>query len=254
MAIYDPSPFLTKTDRRLILLLSKLILDAEGVEYSSNRSNGSVDLTFSESQELLELLESFLESKRFQESAYLLEGLFSGGSFHSKNFRDIYLSWRRFHGKSRALATDQWELFLSRLGVAPRFYGATPWYRSGAAPMSLGYFLKMEQRLATAAGITPRVRELILSYVRAQFGYIAAVRNEQIHLMQGQVAAKPKSILARLRKDSSQKIGAPPISTTKIAATMTIVLDLSVAYTTRDWSVASFLSTIAGSAPAAILD
>lgn len=254
MAIYDPTPFLTSTDRRLLILLSKLILDAEGVEYASNRAVDSVDLTLDESRELLELLEQFISSRRFQESAYLLETLFSGKSFESRHLRDIFLRWRKFHGKSRALATDQWEMFLSRLGIAPRRYGSAPWYRRDAIPMPLDHFLRMERKLAAASGISPRVQELLLSYVQRQFHYLQELRHESARLQPGQISNKPNAIVSILRQNRNSRIGVPPLSTTKIAATMTIVMDLGAVYTTRDWSVAGFLSTLAGAAPHAMLD
>lgn len=254
MAIYDPSPFLTSSDRRLIHLLGQLVLQSEGVAEFTNCDADSVELSNSEAAELLELLEQFVESRRFRETAFLIENLFSGKGFDSRELRDTYLSWRKFHGKSRALATDQWELFLSRLGIAPRHYGDTPWYRRDAQPMTFEYFLRMERKLTVVTGLSPRVQQLITSYVRLQFQYLNEVRSERKIVEKGQIERKPKDILGLLRRDKNSKIGIAPISTTKIAATMTIVMDLSVAYTTRDWSVASVMSTLAGAAPPAILD
>lgn len=254
MPIYDPSLFLTATDRRLLKLLGQLILETEGVFVDSNCQQDHILLSNQEAGELLELLEQFIESKRFQETAYLLESMYSGEGFDSKSLRNIYLSWRKFHGKSRALATDQWELLLSRLGHAPRRYGAQPWYRKQAMPMSLDHFIRMERKLASSSGLSPRVQDLLLSYVRLQFGYVDAVRTGRAKIERGQISRKPNSIIESLKIEKKSKIGIKPISTTKIAGVMVIVMDLTAAYSTRDWSVASFISTIAGAAPPAFLD
>lgn len=254
MAIYDPSLFLTATDRRLLKLLGQLILETEGVFVDSNCQKDRISLSNQEAGELLELLEQFVDSKRFQETAYLLESIYSGSGYDSNRLRNIYLSWRKFHGKSRALATDQWEVLLSRLGLAPRHYRGQPWYRTQAMPMSLDHFMKMERKLANSSGLSPRVQDLLLSYVRLQFGYVEAVRNGRARIERGQISSKPNSIIDTLRNEMKSKIGIKPIQTTKIAGVMVIVMDLTAAYFTRDWSVASFISTIAGAAPPVFLD
>jgi hypothetical protein len=254
VAIYNPEPFLTVDDRRLLSLLGQLVLQSEGVKLPSNKAADAIELSDREAAELLDLLEKFVESRRAVETSYLLEEMFSGRAFDSRNLRDIYLSWRRFHGKSRALATDQWEMLLSRMGVPTRLYGDTPWYRNDAQPMDLDYFLKMERRLAASTGISPRVQYLIVAYVRLQFPYIEQVREGILLLDKGQILRKPKQIIDQIRQGLFSRVGTKPVTTTKLAATMTIVMDSAVLYTTRDWSVAGFFSTIAGAAPLAILD
>lgn len=255
MAIYDPSPFLTKADKELLRLLAQLIVEQEDHTWTPNRDRDFSELTGREALELLELIEQFIDSKRFIESSYLVEKVFGGATYDDRALRNIYLGWRRFHGKSRALASVQWQNVLARLGAIGVSRGdAQYWYRAGAEPMSLDHFYKMESRLADALGMSPRVKSLILGYVRLQFGYIDRIRSGSNHLEEGQISKKPKEIFSSLKSGVSREFGTTPIATSKIAAVMIIVMDIGSLYTTRDWSVAGFLSTIAGAAPPALLD
>lgn len=195
MAIYDPSPFLTKADKELLRLLAQLIVEQEDHRWTPNRDRDFSELTGREALELLELIEQFIDSKRFIESSYLVEKVFGGATYDDRALRNIYLGWRRFHGKSRALASVQWQNVLARLGAIGVSRGdAQYWYRAGAEPMSLDHFYKMESRLADALGMSPRVKSLILGYVRLQFGYIDRIRSGSNHLEEGQrVPGTPKS-------------------------------------------------------------
>lgn len=254
MAIYNPEPFLSSVDRELLGLLSQLVLEQEQ-GWTGNRDRDFTELTNAEAQQLLRLLEDFIGTKRFIESTYLIESVFSGSEYDDRRLKEIFLRWRKFHGKTRAVATVQWRDFLMRLGAIPSEQAnARYWYRASARPMDLDHFYRMEARLADAAGLHVRVRELILAYVRLQFTYVDRVRAGAETMNAGQIADKPKSLIKTLKLGQGSQLGQKPIPTTKIAEVMTIVMDLSSLYTTRDWSVASILSTVAGASPSAILD
>ena len=113
---------------------------------SSNAGPDTIALSDSEANRLLELLESFVSSRKFVEGSYLLiERLFGTGSLYDKELRDIYLSWRRKAGRSRAVATIQWENLLGRIGTWTAGRGnPNVWYRASANPMPLEHFLRME--------------------------------------------------------------------------------------------------------------
>lgn len=152
MAIYNPEVFLTREDRELLRLLAELLLSCEG-SGPTNVARDQVPLSRQESKKLLGLLEQFITSKKFVEGSYFVEKLFSENSLYDGSLRDIYLGWRRRHGKSRAVATIQWESFLGRLGIwTPRRGNPQAWYRASASPMSIEHFLRMERRLASATG------------------------------------------------------------------------------------------------------
>jgi hypothetical protein len=251
VAIYPPDIFLTAADRELLTLLADLVLSWDSAS-NSNISRTEIPLSNVEASRLLELLEQFVSSKKFVEGSYLIERILGGGSLYDKDLRDIYLSWRRRAGRSRAVATIQWENLLGRIGIWTSARGnPNVWYRASARPMSLDHFMRMESKLANAADLHPRVRVLILNLVKARLSFIEEVRFGRKKLNPRSISGPPKDLLSTLKHD---KIGPPPMKTTKLAGIMTIVMDFTVLYTTRDWSVAAFLSTIAGAVPPALLD
>ena len=253
MAIYDPLLFFSKDDRELLRLLALIVLEQEGW-IGGNTARDCTSLSHQEAIELVTLLEEFVSSKKFRESAYLTESLFGGGSSHNL-LRDLYLKGRRSIGRSRAVAHIQWENLLGRIGILPiHSQSESVWYRASATPMSVEHFLKMERKLAVAAEIHPAVRDLIDRYVRYRLSYVDKVRSGSIHLSKNQIFDGPNNLLGQLKNETSNPIGISPINTNKIIGVMTIVMDLGSLYTTRDWSVASFLSQIAGSVPYVALD
>jgi hypothetical protein len=253
MAIYDPDLFFTKTDLELLRLLGDLVLSWDEKAERANYVAGEVPLSPVEARQLLRLLEAFVNSRKFAEGSYLIEGLFGGKAFTDPNLRDIYLGWRKRVGRSRAVATIQWENLLRRIGLSVGAPNPRIWYRASAEPMPLDHFVKMEMKLADAAHVHPRVKALIYKLVDARKAYLSEVRFGRRKLPSGTISEAPKPLIAALRKSVS-RTGAAPMSTTKLAGIMTIVMDFSALYTTRDWSVTGFLSTIAGAVPPAILD
>jgi hypothetical protein len=255
LAIYDPELFLSRDDRELLRLLANLLLSCEESDVSRNLPAGEVPLSYSETRTLLELLEQFVTSKKFQEGSYFIEKLFGSANLYDKELRDIYLGWRRRYGKSRAVATIQWENFLGRLGVWTTDRGnPNLWYRASASPMPLEHFFRMERRLATSAGLHPRVRALILDFLRAREVALEAMRRGEAALRQGQVREPPTKLLTRLMREESGPTGVAPISTSKLTGILTIVMDFATLFTTRDWSVTSVLSATAGALPPVLLD
>jgi hypothetical protein len=255
VAIYDPRLFLSRDDRELLRLLGEILLTCEGQDHYANCPSEAATLSDAEAAELLGLLESFVSSKKFVEGSYFVEKLFSDDSLYSGELRDIYLSWRRRYGGSRAVATIQWENLLGRVGLWTRDRGnPNLWYRASASPMSIDHFLKMERKLADAANLHPRVKSLILDFVEARSAAIDEIRFGRAKLKQGQVSQPPKKLLSEIKDVGKDSVGPAPLSTAKLAGVMIIVLDFSALFTTRDWSVAGFLSTIAGALPAASLD
>ena len=253
MAIYDPDLFFTNTDLELLRLLGDLVLCWDENAERANYPAGEVPLSPAEARQLLRLLEAFVSSRKFVEGSYLIERLFGGEAFTDPNLRDVYLGWRKRVGKSRAVATVQWENLLRRIGLSVGAPNPPIWYRASAQPMPLDHFVKMEMKLADAAHVHPRVKALIYKLVEARKEYLTEVRFGRRKLTSGAISEAPKPLIYALRKSAS-RTGAAPMSTTKLAGIMTIVMDFSALYTTRDWSVTGFLSTIAGAVPPAILD
>ena len=254
MAIYNPALFLTDTDRELLRLIGELVLSWNSQDHS-NATCDEVPLSDTEAIRLLELLEQFVTSKKFVEGSYLIERLFGPGALYDGELRDIYLSWRRRAGKSRAVARIQWENLLGRVGIWTTSRGNPDvWYRASANPMPIDHFVRMEARLANAAQVHPRVKALILKLVNTRLSFIQDVRFGREELAPNSISEPPKELLATLRRESGSRVGVPPMKTSKLVGIMTIVMDFSAIYTTRDWSVTAFLSTIAGAVPPAVLD
>lgn len=255
MAIYDPRLFLSRDDKELLRLLGEILLANDSRAKQGNCPVEAVPLSDDEAAELLGLLESFVSSKKFVEGSYFVERLFSDASLYSGELRDIYLGWRRRFGGSRAVATIQWENLLGRIGLwTPNRENPNVWYRASASPMDFGHFLKMERKLADAARLHPRLKSLILEFVAARAAAIEEIRFGRAKLEPGQVSQSPKLLLNDCRDVGKDQVGPAPLSTTRLAGVMTIVLDFSALFTTRDWSVAGFMSTVAGALPTASLD
>ncbi len=254
MAIYNPEVYLSPSDKELLALLAGLLVDQPDNSKPSNRAAGEILLSNSEAIRLIELLEEFVQSRKFREGSYFADCLM-GEVENQRDAREIYLSWRTRYGRTRAVATVQWQDFLMRLGLwrssdrSPRV-----WYRPSAVPMDFDYFIKMERKLANAARLSPRVRELIITFVEARESAIDRLRCGDDKLKSGAILEPPKMLLDNLKQGQNNRIGQPSMSPVRIGAVMTIVLDTSTLFTTRDWSVAGFLSTIAGAIPSSMID
>ena len=241
MSIVTPTPVLSESDKRLISLMSKLLIDqtyrADG---RSNVSGNAIILTDSEANELLQRIENLVASHQFIEASYFVEGLTVPEESEKSNLREIYLSARQRRGRTRALASTHWAEFQVRLGIGQ----ATLW-GINARPMSMSYFQKMERKLLSTAGLHPRVVDLVMHVIELQSKAIEDIRHSRRSLSRGAIKQAVFESFLKLR-DQFSHIRDPQISSARIAAAITIVSDISILFTTRDWSVTGTLSTIAG--------
>lgn len=248
MVTYPPTPTLSTNDRRLIKLMATLLLEQiEGQSISSNRSADEVVLTDQEAGELLELLDRLVESKQFVETATFVEGLAGANTVNDRQLREIYLSARKRKGRSRAVASYHWAEFCVRLGIVKG-----PIWNVSATPMSLEHFYEMERRLLSAAGVAPRVIAVVMKVVIAQSSGLQRLREGKQSLSRGVVKQAIIDPFLRLRERSAQRIGSRQVSVTRVAAALTLMSDISIMFTTRDWSVAGTLSTMAGALAATV--
>lgn len=250
MAIATPEVRLSSHDLRLLSLLARLIV----LPLDHGRSNvgeAAIALTQSEASELVDLLEEFTSSKRFLESAYFVEAVSRPGALNSNRAREIYLSWRARFGRTRAMASTHWREFIARLGIdrvpSGYFAGNSP---MPTRPMDLYHFLEMERILLEANDLSPRIRALILQYVSKQLQRVQAIRELGQRLGVDSVRDVPNLVLAEVGIQRAYGEGGC-ISATRVTATMTLIVDMSVMFTTRDWGVAGTLSTMAGALGAA---
>lgn len=239
MGIYEPVPKISDSDKRLILLLERLLLDDSNIRNrDTNLPKDEVSLSDREAQELFERLDDLASSRSFVEAAYFTEAITrpeEGG-----NAREIYLSGRRRAGKTRVLASKQWSDFRGRIGLP-----SILWPRPSVFPMEFSYFEKMERRLLSKIGLSQQVIELVLSLLRQHEDSIEDIRSGQKSIQRGLIR---EAILFPLRQWRSKNgiLRDYHISSVRLTALITVVADTSVMFTTRDWGVAGTLSTMAG--------
>jgi hypothetical protein len=228
--------------------MARLLLEQmEPVGRASNRGAGIVILTDAEANELVGKLEALVESREFLEASYFVEAVTHSTPQELQRAREIYLAALKRGGRSRILASRRWSDFLVRLGVERRDTFVT-----GVKPM-VAYFERMERTLLSATDIDPRVIGLITRFISTRTRELEEMRRGQTSLPHGSIRRLVIAPVLRWRdqhRDSQDR----QVTTTKVAGALTVVADLSVLFSTRDWSVTGTLSTMAGALVAAITD
>ncbi len=253
MAMYAPQILLSDDDRELLHLLADLILSSQDERIGNNYPTDHATLSNGEAARLMMLLEQFVESKKFVEGSYLIEQVFNRNPNRDPGLRDIYLTWKVRNGRSRVMATAQWQAFLARLGIEAMTHSDAVWFRSPVQPMPFDYFMKMEERLSRSANLSPRVRSLILAFVERQESYVQKIRNGEDSLSKGQISELPKRLLRSISRKNISRATVCPLPTNQIIGATVIVMDFATLFTTRDWDTSGFISTVAGAAPAWML-
>jgi hypothetical protein len=249
MTLYPPTPVYSDADKRLLVLLSKLLLECiDSDAAGSNLPSGMVALTEKEADELVSSLEKLVNSREFMETCYFVEGLTLPEAMQDPRIREIYLSRRKQRGRTRLMASTHWAEFLVRLGLGR--YAA---WGVRASPMDFEYFQRMEQRMLSASGLHPKVIELVMDVIHSQTTRLQEIRSGERLLKHGTVKPLVADPIFRWRA-SRQGPQDLQISRKSVVAAITIVADASVLFTTRDWSVAGTLSTMAGTLAAASAD
>lgn len=118
--------------------------------------------------------------------------------------------------------------------------------------MPLSHFLKMERVLLENSSLSPRVRNLVMKAVNNQQAHLEDIRDCRATLPEGAVSKLPVRVIDSVRKSMASDNS--PISSHKITGLMTVVADMSVLFTTRDWGVTGTLSTMAGGLAATMTD
>jgi hypothetical protein len=254
MGIYDPNLLLSKSDREILKLLGQLVLAADQNCSRSNLKSGDVPLSPSEAENLLGLLEQFLNSKLFVEGAYFSEGIANGNAWSDNRLKDIYLAWRSRLGRSRVASSFTWHEFVLRAGFNNN-KDAWMWpsqiRRAPLRPMPLEHFLRMEARLLKAADVHPRVADLVIRFVMQSIPMLEEMRATKYPIVLGSVRGNVSSMISDLaqRVHGNEK---EPMTRHRLIALCTIVMDTSALFSTRDWTTTGVLSTMAASLPDAL--
>lgn len=240
MAIYSPEPKLSFAERELLRLLGELVTSQCRSE-NSNLPVGHAVLSEREAALLLELLEEISTSKKFIESAYFVEQITADLS-NDEHLREIYLSRRKGYGRSRAMASTHWSNFLHRLG---RVHLQVGYIRGVSRAMPYDYFRRMESILLKQSGINSRIRAIVLSVIDKYSTEVDTARRGERQIPPGAVSGLPATIISTL-KDDSNNVDSSALPASQVAGLMTVIVDIPVMFTTRDWGVAGTMSTIAG--------
>lgn len=254
MGIYRPALILTKTDRELLVLLAQLALASQGWE--SNLSPEVVALSPGEAEHLLKLLEQFASSKLFVEGSYFAEGLANGEAHANDRLREIYFSWVLRRGGTRIASSQKWREFVLRAGFnssSEAWMWPRDLRRNPLRPMSLDHFLKMEKRLLATADVHPRVASLVFEFVQRTLPDLENLRDWRTKVRPGSLRHLVDGFLGGLRHHLMGR-EREPMSRQRVIAIMTIVMDTSALFATRDWTAAGVLSSLAAIAPDALAD
>ncbi len=248
MAIYEPDIHFSKNDKKLLLLLSNFLLEKIEGNEKSNLSKNFIALSDSEAKELTSLLEKLINTKEFIETSYFIEIMSSMGLATEKNAREIYLSARKRRGRSRAMASHHWAKYLSRLGIKfkhpphyqqnplkPNLYDVHP-----EEMLSPDQFYKMEKRLFEKAGIHPKVINVLLMLLEKKAENIIVYR-KPLGLEKGSLKKIYTTLLKEIRARNA-------ISKVNTCAALTLVANMSVLFTTRDWNAIGTISCMGGAA------
>ncbi len=239
MAISQPEVRLGESDKRLLSLMEKLLMEQSSHGSRSNNFGvGQIVLSDAEASELAERLEKLLDSRQFFEASYFIQGLSDNRS--RDDLREMYLAARKRNGRSRMMSSQLWADFSARLGGER----VSAW-GSDVKMMTRKHFFKMERKLLIAAGLQEQTASAVMSLIEAQSDEIDRIRSGQRKLQSGLIREVLHNSLKSVQGPSSL-LKANRISSSRISASIVIIADCSVLFSTRDWSVAGTLSTLAG--------
>ena len=244
MSIYEPQPKLSSTEKALLRLLAQLVVSQPCCP--TNLPTDRTILSEQEAELFLQLLEELAASKKFIESAYFSERLTQPGAENDGDIREIFLSWRKFYGRSRSMASTHWFDFLRRFGRTRSKYGYVRDLTRIPDEMAYAHFREMERLLLRRSGVGSRVQAIILAVVDKYQAEVESARHGDNPLPSGSISKLPTRIANAIKKERDSNLGTISLSSTQAAGLMTVLSDVSVLFTTRDWGVAGTISTIAG--------
>lgn len=254
MAIYSPPYQFSPTEKALLHLLAHLLTSSPIPNYCGNLGDDELLLSDADAHELYQLISTLIQSPKLVASSTFVDSVF-GETPNLSLARKIYLDWRARYGRTRVAATAQWEDFLARVGLAQRpATNPRVWFRSSARKMDFEHFVRMEKILAESAGLSRQAGELVIHYVTSRRELIERIREGEERLPNRSTFQIGEQLKTGLAPREGNPIGRPPVSAQRLSAMMTLVLDFSTLFTTRDWSVTGFISTIAAALPTVTMD
>ena len=244
MPVPEPNPAFSAHEKRLLALLAKLLLESlRQQDRVSNVAADEVALSDTDAAELLDLLQQLLTTRSFVVGANFVESLSKGSSTQGAT-RETYLAERRDRGRPRSMASRQWAEFVRRLGLSPSY--PSPLVPN---PMPFDTFVRLEQRLLRTAGVNPRIGAVIVRAIAQTRGEIEDIRTGHRPISAGKILELIRNLSNDLDSTRSPR---REITVRRVVGVTTIVSNVSVLFTTRDWTVAGVISAMAGAAIAGI--
>jgi hypothetical protein len=241
LPIYSPKPAIDPDRYRLVELLGQL-LDEKLCSHNSNLSVEELALSESERTELQELVERISTERSLFIALAFVDGLLGKRGATEASLREIYISERKRRGYSRALSSGAWHQFKTRLGGPSQDLST---YLRSARRMPYEHFMRMERRLLSAFTLPDGVRAYVTKTIDKERGNLEAIREvlfTRSHDAYHSVQQNTKDLLDQVRQRRET------ISSQQLAGLLCVVADSSVLFTTRDWSLAGTISTMAGGA------
>ena len=240
LPIYSPKPAIDRDRSRLVELLGQL-LDEKLSSDNNNLPAGELALSASERTELQDLVERVSTERSFFVALVFVDGILGNKGATEQSLREIYVSERKRRGYSRVLSSGAWHQFKTRLGGRSEDLST---YLRAARRMPYEHFMRMERRLLSFYRLPDRVRDYVVNTVekeRAKLESIREVLFTRSHDAYHSVQQNTKELLDQVRQRGET------MSSQQLAGLVCVVADSSVLFTTRDWSVAGTISTMAGS-------
>jgi hypothetical protein len=234
MAIQGPLNTFSENDKRLIRLLERLLLECTYNQGGANVADGTAPLSDEDARELVTRIDAALESKEFWETSYLIEAISRG---QREKARDIYLSARARNGFSRIMSGSKYHSFLVRLGYEKS-------YLPGTMEMDYEYFVRMERKLHLQIGIQPVIVDLLERFLWTHAEQVNAARKGTNQIEDGLLIKSLKAV--RPIRDVRGRFVDEIWSTNRIAGALTLFANMTVMFTTRDWTVTGTMSAMAG--------
>lgn len=107
MAIYAPQPLLTPTDKELLVLLAKVVLEENRHSYDGNAGADRLLIGDEDAAALCDLLTEYANGHAFIRGATFAEMVSDGRLSDDSKAREIYLKSRSERGRTRVLSSRQ---------------------------------------------------------------------------------------------------------------------------------------------------
>jgi len=243
--IFKPRLSVSDASEELIYFIAYR-LDEFLSQKSHNAPMSEVIFSPRESTHLEECANRVLEDRNLFYSLYFVEKLFSDTAVSEEELREIYLTQRKRFGYDRALSSARWHEYVTRLGMRK---GSLSTYLRGAEQMTFEHFIRMERRLLEIFNTPPQVTSFALEMIHENQEVIEQLRRTPFDNRSKKTSFtfvdKVKSSLISIREKNSM----PP---EKLSALMVVVTNSTSLFSSRDWSVAGTISTMAGGIAMAI--